>query len=80
MDEALEAYREQKAKKNLQELRWSEKGNLVSVKSGKEMFDFTIALVIMKTKLALRLILGVWYENVGSIYSCFSNTHYSLEL
>lgn len=31
VDEALEAYREQKAKRNLQELRWSEKGNLVSV-------------------------------------------------
>ena len=30
VDEALEAYREQKAKRNLQELRWSEKGNLVS--------------------------------------------------
>lgn len=28
LDEALEAYREQKAKKSLQELRWSEKGNL----------------------------------------------------
>lgn len=28
VDEALEAYKEQKAKRNLQELRWSEKGNL----------------------------------------------------
>lgn len=33
LDEALEAYREQKAKKSLQELRWSEKGNLVSVEN-----------------------------------------------
>lgn len=36
VDEALEAYREQKAKRNLQELRWSEKGNLVSAGKEKE--------------------------------------------
>lgn len=36
VDEALEAYREQKAKRNLQELRWSEKSNQVSVKAEKE--------------------------------------------
>lgn len=38
LDEALEAYREQKAKKSLQELRWSEKGNLVSVKNTVHFF------------------------------------------
>lgn len=67
MDEALEAYREQKAKRNLQELRWSEKSNHVSVKAEKETKFFGFPLKLWEKKLVqsyydyllLRLLSGI---------------------